>query len=160
MSIERIGSSSEENLSALEQRLGSWRPIPASGAVNRDRLVFEAGRAAAGAGAWRRIGWCSNACLALVALGLGGLLARERGDRQALEATLAARASAPASAAMPPVVALEPDSYFVLTHHILAAGANDSMPIVSDQPPDRRPAPPEPPLSPLRARRREGPVDL
>ena len=89
MSIERTGRDPEGDLSALERRLGNWRP--AAGVVDRDRMLFEAGRAAARNESWGRFGGLSSAFLALVALGLGGLLVREQGNRRALEATVAAQ---------------------------------------------------------------------
>jgi hypothetical protein len=57
------------------------------------------------------------------------------------------------------VIALDPDSSFVLTRRILAAGADDAVPTVSDRPFRHSSEPPEPSLSPLRARR-DGFLDL
>lgn len=160
MSIERTGHGLDSDLSALERWLGSWRPVP--GVIDRDRLLFETGRAAGRAGSWGRLGWLASACLALVAFGLGSLLVRERGNRHALEVRLAARShpSAPAGEVACPTKALDPESYFVLTRRMLGSGTDEVMPIAARQPPDRRPEPSEPPLSPLRARRREGFLDL
>src|SRR4051812_23367722 len=76
MSIERPGLDPEDDLIALERRLEGWRPVANFCAVDRDRLFYEAGRAAARS----RVhpAWLSTACLALVALTLGGLLVHER----------------------------------------------------------------------------------
>jgi hypothetical protein len=142
----------EEDMSALERRIGRWRP--AAGVVDRDRVMFEAGRAAAHVGSWGRLGFASAACLALVASGLVGLLVRERGHRRALEAVLAARAPALAlpGDVPPPVVAPGPDSYLVLTHRWHAGGLDDATLTASSLSPGHDKEPPEPPLSPLSAR--------
>jgi hypothetical protein len=163
MSHQSTDRDPKDNLSALEQRLASWRPTPAAGGVDRDRMLFEAGRAAAGG----RSGWFASACLALLALGLGGLLARERGNRRDLEAALAARVDAPpgpspAAAVAPPArtVALAPDSYLVLTQRMLAAGIEDPTLRASNPAPGHPLVHPEPALSPLDARRLGGSLDL
>ena len=70
-------------------------------------MLFEAGRASARAEARAKV-WPSAALgLAMLLMGLGGLFARERSRRLALETVLAARppAQAPVLAATPPRVA-------------------------------------------------------
>jgi hypothetical protein len=126
----------EYDPSGFERRLASW--LPAASALDRDRMLFEAGRAAARAES--RGGVWPSAAVGLVALlaGLGGVLARERAQRQALEAALAARPPAQALvfASTPPRVALlepgggrlGPSSYFVLTTR-LASGELDFPPV-------------------------------
>ncbi len=164
MSIERTGRDPEGDLSALEQRLGSWQPTRASSVVDRDRMLYEAGGAAAGAACWGRSGWLASACLALVALGLGVLLIQERGNRRGMEAALAAQIGAPkplpAAPITPPAVAFEPESYLVLTQRMLAAGTDDSPLPASNPAPGRSLVHPEPALSPLDARRLGKSLDL
>jgi hypothetical protein len=146
-------------LNALERRLANWQPASAAGLIDRDRLLFNAGRAAAAAQAqsWGRLGWFTSACLALLAVTLGGLVARERGQGNRPVAD-SARVAAPSAAIVArettsPIVGLNPDSCFVLTQRILAAGAGDLMPVVSvsNHPAGDPPRSSAPSLSPLRA---------
>jgi hypothetical protein len=144
--------------SGFERRLASW--LPAASALDRDRMLFEAGRASARAESRGKV-WPSAAVgLALLLVGLGGLFARERTRRLALETVLVARppVQAPALALTPPPVAppvlgaerLGPSSYFVLTTR-LASGELDFPPVspehVAERPP-RRTAPQPPTLRP------------
>jgi hypothetical protein len=125
----------EINLSELERRLAAWRP--ASGGLDRDRMLYEAGRAAARADgrvqSWR----LATAALVLLTVGLGGLLAHERSHRRALETSIAIAArinpAQPAeeiaSSASRETSAIEPfapDSYFALTSR-LARGVPDLL---------------------------------
>ena len=137
------------DLSALERRLAAWRP--ATGALDRDRMLYNAGRAAAAAGArtWR----LASAALLLATTGLGGLLfqqrsllARERAERIELAARLAAPATAPAALA-PPVESAAPGppapgSYLALTAR-LAEGVDFGSPPEGGG--DREPRMPSPP---------------
>jgi hypothetical protein len=126
-------------------------------------VLFEAGRAAARAGWWAQLGRLASVCLALVAIGLGGLLVRERRDRHALETLLAARPQSPTPTTdglvAPPGPALAADSYFVLTHQMTAGGAEEPS-ISSGQGPGHHPGVLEPPLSPLGAWRSDGVLGL
>src|SRR5262249_5023003 len=92
----------DPELSALEQRLAAWRP--ASGALDRDQMLYDAGRAAAHAEnrlqSWR----LATAALLVISIGLGGLsvyqrslrlldrdlLAQEQSPRHALQTALPA----------------------------------------------------------------------
>jgi hypothetical protein len=76
-----------EALDELETRLRSWQPSPAG--LSRDRLLFEAGRAAAQqpgmgrGGAWR---WqLATVAATILALGFGLGWHRERLERRAIE---------------------------------------------------------------------------
>jgi hypothetical protein len=130
------------DLTALERRLSAWRP--AAVAIDRDRLLYDAGRAAAeGSGRpWR----LATAALLLVSMGLGAalihqrsmlagariLLARERSQRLWLETATAGRAAppAPAPAALAASGAIEPpspSSYLALSARI-AEGLDDLTP--------------------------------
>jgi hypothetical protein len=136
----------EHDPAGLERRLAAW--VPAATALDRDRMLYEAGRASAfGEGPGKA--WPSAAVvLALLLAGLGGVFARERSRRVALETVLAARppAQAPALAATPPRVAPpvpsterpDPSSYFVLTTR-LSAGELDLPPV------SRKPSTDDPP---------------
>jgi hypothetical protein len=113
----------ESHLNDLELRLGRWQPT--SGGLSRDRLIFEAGRAAARAEAWTKLPLLTTAVLALVAAGLGTMLVRERGERHALVAQIA-RLSTPPNRVAPTIEATSsevvirtpaPESYLALTHH-------------------------------------------
>jgi hypothetical protein len=144
------------DLTALERRLAAWRP--AAGALDRDRMLYDAGRAAAGARPWRP----ATAALLLATTGLGGLLVRERiqlaregsllaherAHRLEAETALAARTrtsrTSPAiPSSVPSIAAVEPpapDSYLVLTSR-LAQGVAEAP-----RPDDGRPpAPTGPP---------------
>jgi hypothetical protein len=158
--MDTIGPRPEGDLNALEQRLGRWRPAP--GVLDRDRLMFEAGLASARGASWGRLGFATAACWALAAFALGGLLAHERGRRQALETALALRSNAPNPTPAPvpappwqPPRATEspsPDSYLALARRMLVAGPDDLTSAAANHSPDHPPGPAEPPLSPLRAR--------
>jgi hypothetical protein len=111
----------ENELNAMERRLAAWRP--ASGGLDRDRMLYEAGRAAARADdrvqSWR----LAAAALTLLTVGLGGLLAHEQSQRQALETSIAMAArinpAQPAGEIALPapkeIPAIEPSSYIALT---------------------------------------------
>ncbi len=148
----------EAPLSDLERRMGRWRP--ASGSLDRDRMLFDAGRASARGESWGRLVGALAACLALVALGLGGLLVRERGYRQGLEVALAERTREPAPremvAPLPPFAEPAPDSYLALSRRILASGLEELPPTVSNAPRDEISERPEPTLTPLSVRGRGG----
>lgn len=172
-----------DDLTGLERRLAAWRP--SAGGLDRDRLLYEAGRAAARseAGARLRLAMGSVAAAAIVAVGLGGWLAVERGRRQALELALSRPggeshgqavepgrmpepeppvvrgprlADAPAPEAAPP----SPGSYLALTRHALADAAGPgSSGAATDAPgdgPRERTARP----ATLRVRGSEGRLDL
>jgi hypothetical protein len=142
----------EIDLTALEQRLAAWRP--AAAALDRDRMLFDAGRAAAEADsharAWRR----ATAALALAVIGLVGLLAQERSllerarsERRALGKLLAVQTGTPAPApamTTPSVVSAEveplaPTSYFALTSRLTKAAPDTSAPDAALEPEPHRP---------------------
>src|SRR5262245_48644536 len=86
----------ENDLSALEDRLRSWVPSPSR--IDRDRMLFEAGRAASSgathADPRARLWKYAAAAAVLLATGLGILWARERNERLVLE-MMQTRPSAP-----------------------------------------------------------------
>jgi hypothetical protein len=141
------------DLTVLEHRLAAWQP--AGRALDRDRMLYDAGRAAAEAESSLRSWRLATAALVLVVIGLGGLLvyersllaqerfllARERSQRSALETALAARTSAsePLPPAPPPRVEtseiepLPPTSYFALASRLArSAGDLSSLDVESD----------------------------
>jgi hypothetical protein len=150
----------EHDQTGLERRLASW--LPATTALDRDRMLFEAGRASALAEPSGNAWPAAAVALALLLAGLGGLFAREHSRRVALETVLAARppvqAPAPVFAATPPRVAPPgpapsaerpgPSSYFVLTTRLTAGeGELDFPPVfrkpsAEDPPGETRPRPP------------------
>lgn len=148
------------DLSALEQRLAAWQP--AEGALDRDRMLYEAGRAAA---ASRVRPWQIGTAAMLFALaGLlavehsqlvreRALLAQERARLNEVETALAARLGTtrpvpmiPAPVPLAPIPPAEPpapDSYLALTSRLARDGAAISWPDDA-----RRPAPEQPPNRP------------
>ena len=136
------------DLSETEERLAAWRPVSAP--ADRDRMLFEAGRAAGRADARGRAGLALAACLALVSAGLGARLEQERPRRLALETQVVQRTRGnPAPAVAPvsePAAVLAPDSYLVLTHRWHAAGLDEAPTPRSNTPPDEPAAGPEPTL--------------
>jgi hypothetical protein len=150
------------DLTALERRLAAWRP--SAGALDRDRMLYDAGRASVGVRPWR----LAAAALLLATTGLGGLLvqqrsqlarerallADERSHRLELETALAARieASRPSSqvtamVGAPAIEPLAPSSYLVLTAR-LTEGAADAASADADS--ERRKPAPDPAEGPLR----------
>jgi hypothetical protein len=149
----------EQDPTRFERRLASW--LPAATALDRDRMLFEAGRASARAEARGKVWPFAALGLALLLVGLGGLFARERSQRIGLETLLAAHppAQAPVLAATPPRVALpnpivewpDPSSYFVLTTR-LGSGDMDFPPVSRESNTERPPSGTGLPPPPLRLR--------
>jgi hypothetical protein len=141
----------EGDLTDLERRLTRWRPVAED--LNRDRMLFEAGRAAGRTEFRAWTGLASSAALALVAAGLGVLLVGERAQRQALEVRIAQRAGAATAPSLqeptpPPIVErpLSPDSYLALTHRLQTAGLDDVPRPAPDDSPASTTTAPEPTL--------------
>jgi hypothetical protein len=146
MDIEHPEIENEFDLSKLERRLAAWRP--ASGGLDRDRMLYEAGRAAARADvrihSWR----LATAALALLTVGLGGLLAHERAQRRVLETSVAIasqiKPARPAGEIALPTPretpAIEPSSYFALTLRLSRGNPDISSPDVDFEPKPHRPA--------------------
>ena len=137
----------EDNLKALEHRLATWRP--AIGGLDRDRMLYEAGKAQVTEGHvrfWR----LATAALLFVTVGLGGLLAyqtsllehervlvaRERARHSSTGTSLITRADESEPSPLPPssksadapVEPLSPTSYFVLTARLANDNHGDSSP--------------------------------
>ena len=87
----------QDHLSSLEERLRSWVPSP--GGLDRDRMLFEAGRAEVQgpiqAGTSARLWKYATAAAVLLASGLGMAWHNERSQRRALELTFARLAPPP-----------------------------------------------------------------
>jgi hypothetical protein len=158
-----------DELTELERRLSGW--TPAATALDRDRMLFEAGRASARNGAWGRPTTALAAGLAALAVGLGGWAASEHGQRRALERALVversrARESALAERLLPPALAPipvdtpAPESYLVLTRRLGIIGPDEPEPPPAPAVRDPRPEAPDRTLTPLSARRPGGLVDL
>ncbi len=167
MDIEHPDRDPEIDLSAVERRLAAWRP--AAGGLDRDRMLYEAGRTAARVDgrvqSWR----LATAALILVAVGLGGMLARERSQRLALESSLSLASrinpshpveeiASPASREIPTIEPFAPDSYFALTSRFARGVPDLPSPDADFEPEPHRPA--TGPLELLPQRRPLQPGDL
>ncbi len=143
MDIDHSEIENEFNLSQVERRLAAWRP--ASGGLDRDRMLYEAGRAAAQADSRAQSWRLATAALALLTVGLGGLLAHERAQRRAMEA-IASRINPAQPAreiallASTETPAIEPSSYFALTSRLAQGNPDMSLPDVEIEPAPHRPA--------------------
>jgi hypothetical protein len=129
MDIDKSQPDQENDLTALERRLAGWRP--AIGGLDRDRMLFDAGRAAARAEGRSRLWQLATAALVFVTAGLGGLLANERSLRLALETQVAAQTDpekqqplARISVQLGRIEPPGPKSYLALTSR-LAKGVRD-----------------------------------
>jgi hypothetical protein len=118
-------------LTDLERALGALAPVPA--ALDRDRLLFEAGRRAA-----RRRGWYwpgATAALALLAAGLGTALVLRAGPPP-VERMVSIPAAQPTPSPDPeedPPFASRPN-YFRLREQLLTRGL-EALPVSPPAPP-------------------------
>jgi hypothetical protein len=160
MDVDKKGHDLEDDLTALERRVAAWRP--AAGLLNRDRTLFDAGRAAALAEGRSRVWQLATAASALLTVTLGALLAHERADRVALESRTAALAATqnPEPPMQTPIdlariEPAEPNSYLALTTQ-LAKGSRDLFSLDNELESQPRHRPPDassssaPTLEPLR----------
>lgn len=148
----------EDDLSRLEQRLGDW--TPSLGGLDRDRLLYEAGRADSSARDLRLVRgtMAVSIATALAAFGLGTAwrLEHDRNGRLRAELALARLEAAPALAAPyrpgPPLAVSseaeppDPSSYLTLSRRIadgrIDFDHHDRPPASSgDKPPRPRPDP-------------------
>ncbi len=118
----------EDHLSPLEERLRSW--VPSAGGLDRDRMLFEAGRAAvqgpSRAGTSGRLWKYATAASVLLALGLRIAWHNERSQRRALELTIARQAPPPALVSTPDLMTerqeeetnVDPSSYLALVRQL------------------------------------------
>jgi hypothetical protein len=159
----------EQDLRALEHRLAAWRP--SAGALDRDRMLYDAGQSAASQQGRIRAWRLATAALVLMAVGLGVLLVHERSQRMALEIDSAARAlpSQPSPAPLvevdiPPIERPAPSSYFALTARLTANPGDASWPDAEiEREPHRMDSPPpemRPQPVPLRPRDLQRALDL
>lgn len=162
---------SDDAMNALGQRLRGWQP--ASAGLDRDRLLYDAGRAAAQAertlGRWH----LSTAALTLLALGLGMAWVRERGANHALGKALAQAEAArksgapweraiPAGGSAPMLVTsgpVDPSSYLALTLGLTGVEAPQDGGVESIER-THVPALGVPPLIRYRVRGVDGTIDL
>jgi hypothetical protein len=120
----------QDPVSSLEARLRSW--VPAPGRLDRDRMLFEAGRAqvhgSIQAGTRARMWKFATAAAVLLASGMGLAWHNERSQRRDLELTLASPAPpSPAPIGSTPElvaehqqnqVAVDPMSYLALVRQV------------------------------------------
>jgi hypothetical protein len=146
MEIDKQRPNHENDMTEFERRLAAWRP--AGGTLNRDRMLYSAGRAAAQAEGQNRFWRLATAALVLMSTALAGLLARERSQRFALEKTLVighgpAKSLSPAAllAQTPATESLAPNSYFELTAHLMASDLEASALAVGNDFKPTKPAP-------------------
>src|SRR5262245_25425879 len=159
---------SRGDLTDLERRLSGW--TPSAGALDRDRMLFEAGRAAARSETRGRLTTALAAGLAAVSVGLGGWAVRESTQRRALELALADRSRAlevvlaersfPPEPDQIPVAALTPESYLVLTHRLATVDLDELKAPPAPPVHGRSAASPGRSLTPLSARRPGDLLDL
>ena len=155
----------DDGLKKIERQIQSWGP--AGCGIDRDRLIYEAGRASLNVGP-RPVLWrLATAASLLLAVGLGWAWIKERDQRQSVERELAAvrqvvSPDAPvlADAPAPPSHPADPSSYIVLTRDL--RGAADPLlagekAVGGGGPP--RPLPDEP-LTPGRVHSKERLFDL
>jgi hypothetical protein len=150
-------------ISALEQKLEGLRPVV--GHLNRDRILYEAGRVAARTEARRSLLVATSVALSLALIGSGCLLMRERARSHRLEMQLAAHQPEQTSAATN-VLQLElntpaeisPNSYLALSKHIRPGGLDEPRPVVDAGP--ERPFSDSPQFAPFRVRDTPRALDL
>ena len=140
---------SEPDLNALEARLAGWQP--STPRLDRDRMLFLAGRASARSETRGRLAIVSVVCLSLMA----GLLVRERSLTQALKVAVKESSRPPSvlPAVVPQVAFSIPgsESYLVLTQRALASEMTDE---VAARLPERPSSTPSISTQPLRVRDR------
>ena len=132
MDIDKRPPDPENDLTPLERRLTAWQP--AAGGLNRDHVLYSAGRASALAEARARLWKLATAASLLAAATLGTLLARERSQRTALEGPTTIQTNRPTSELL--VVSSHqlalietpgPNSYLVLSSRLAAKGPDPSL---------------------------------
>lgn len=160
----------QDELNETERRLAGWSP--AAPMLNRDRMLFEAGRAAARTEARGRLAMIVAADFAVLAIAIGVWALREDAARKRLELALAehsqllnavsaTQVAAPVPGPVPPAVpAPARDSYLALTHRL----ANDGLDETVTAPPrsiqDEHPASPRRTPTPLNSRTPGDSIDL
>jgi len=119
----------QDHLSPLEERLRSWEP--SAGGLDRDRMLFEAGRAESlgsiQARSHARLWRFATAATLVLASGLGMAWHQERSQRRGLELTIARLAPSPALLDATPELmterqenetAIDPSSYLALVRQV------------------------------------------
>ena len=163
--MDTPGRDTENDLTGLEQQLARFRPAPI--ALDRDTMLFEAGRASALLERRGRLGSSMAAVFALLAVGLGGLFVRERARLLALEVKLKTETrviarQSPSVSPIPdrPFRPIEPDSYLSLTRQFLSVGLDLVPQKVRQEPRESTPDRPSPSTPPLRVRGSDGLSDI
>jgi hypothetical protein len=153
----------------LERRLAGWSPAPV--ALDRDRVLFDAGRASVQTRMPGSLLTALAASLAALAVAFGGCAVHERAQRRASETALAERSRAlevavtgrslPLQEPAPmPVASPAPDTYLALSQRLATSGLDVPEAPAAPTVHDKSRAGPAPTLTPLNARRPGGLVDL
>lgn len=155
-----------DDLQRVERRLLGWAPSAPN--IDRDRLIFEAGRSSARS-KFKQAFWpLATAAAVLAAIGSAWGWSREHSRRQDLEMVLErSRPAHPALLAMdlPATIAprdpgpIDPYSYAALTRRLTESGDLIDPPTL-DVPIGRHPVADEPIPTPYRVRSKPGRFDL
>ncbi|WP_422924539.1 hypothetical protein [Singulisphaera sp. PoT] len=117
----------------LERPLLGLQPV--AGTLDRERMLFEAGRASARGEGLQRLLLAASALLLVGVIGLAGLFVNERSRRQALEIGLTARDREQERSPTPtlpdpsPTFEASTTSYLALSRHVRPEGLDDPSPL-------------------------------
>lgn len=146
-------------LNGLERQLAGLKPSPL--AIDRDRMMYLAGRASAAQSVRGRLaGAASLSVLAILCGGIAVMFATERGRRIELERLVAERSRKDSANPRLEVIVAQsppaPSSYLALSQMGFGPDEEPSAPLASDPVRLAGSMYREPPLSPLSARARGG----
>jgi hypothetical protein len=141
--------------------LARLRPIAAG--PSRDRMLYEAGRAAGRRDARRRHLAVLSVMVCAALAGSGSLLVRERSRRLAVERALAALTTQPSTPTVAPLapepIVISPDSYLALSRRIEPGGLAELAPRIEPIRPDVAAESPGP-ITPVRGWTERGILDF
>ncbi|AGA27522.1 hypothetical protein [Singulisphaera acidiphila] len=163
--MDTPGPDPQWEINDLERPLARLRPV--SGALSRDRMLYEAGRASLAQNTTRdRFLIATSASLLVALVGLGGLLVHERAQRHILEVTLAARGheqtsprEEPVQPELLPPIEIVPNSYLALSRQIQPGGMDELRPMAEGRRADDPAELPEP-IVPVRVRDARGTLNF
>lgn len=159
--MDTPGFDPAEPLDEPNTPLTRLRPIAAD--LSRDRMLYEAGRAAGRRAAGRRDLAVLSVMLCAAIAGSGGLVIRERSGRLAAERELAATRKEPslptAAPLRPEPIVISPDSYLALSRQIEPGGLAELTPPAESIRPGAGGASPGP-ITPVRGWTGRGMLDF